>query len=81
MGVGGGRSLKSKQKRTGEGVSSLSLCSLCKKSCLIFQTANRVLSETYFERGWGNSLKQTYVEEGEDTCKMSKEDWVKNWKF
>ena len=44
----------------------------------IFQWKIHKQPETYFERGWGNSLKQTYVEEGEDTCKMSKEDWVKN---
>ena len=51
---GGGGSLKSKRKRTrgrgqveegGGGGSSLSLRSLCEKNCLIFQRANRLLSE------------------------------------
>ena len=40
---GVGRANKNKQGKGGEGL-SLSLCSLCEKNCLIFQTANRVLS-------------------------------------
>ena len=36
-GEGGGWELKSKLKRTGGGVSSLSVHSLCEKNCLIFK--------------------------------------------
>ena len=42
---GEGGSLKSERKRTGGGGSSLSVRSLCEKNCLIFQTANRGLSD------------------------------------
>ena len=41
--------------------------------------------ETFFERGGGNSLKRTYVEEGGATCKTNRNEQggrgVKNWKF
>ena len=40
-----GESLESEPKQTGGGRSSLSVQSLCEKSFLIFQTANRVLSD------------------------------------
>ena len=41
------RSTESKQKQSGAGGgwSNLSLCLLCEKNCLIFQTGNRVLSD------------------------------------
>ena len=43
--VEAGTSLENEPKQTGGGRSSLSVHSLCEKSFLIFQTANRVLSD------------------------------------
>ena len=41
-----GRPQKSNENELGERGSSLSLCWLCENNCLIFHTANRVLSES-----------------------------------
>ena len=38
----------------------------------IFHSKTRKHSETCFERGWGNSLKQIYVGRG-GTCKINRE--------
>ena len=40
----------------------------------IFHSKTHKYSGTFFQRGWSNSPKLTYVEEGEGGCKMNREE-------